>query len=103
MSKITPMFTKITFYVITFYLFTSIKKYMQVVDLGVRRCRLHDSTNQMLRDAQIIGHASYLYIYIYIYIYIYKYIYIYIYIMYIRINAVYVNQCLEDGYVVVIN
>ena len=25
----------ITFYVITFYLFTSIKKYMQMVDLGV--------------------------------------------------------------------
>ena len=58
MSKITSVFTKITFYVITFYLFTSINKYMQVVDLGVRRCRMHDSTNQMLRDAQIIGCAD---------------------------------------------
>ena len=40
MSKIRSVFTKTTFYVITFYLFTSIIKYMQVVDLGVRRCRL---------------------------------------------------------------
>ena len=58
MSKIISVFTKITFYVITFYLFTSIKQYMQMVDLGVRRCRMHDSTNQMLRDAQIIGCAD---------------------------------------------
>ena len=34
------MLTKTTFYVITFYLFISIKKDMQVVDVGVRRCRL---------------------------------------------------------------
>ena len=31
---------------------------MQLDDLGVRRCRMRDSTNQMLRDAQIIGCAD---------------------------------------------
>ena len=48
MSKITSVFTKITFYVITFYLFTFIKKYTQMVYLGVRCADMPQSANMPL-------------------------------------------------------
>ena len=59
MSKITSVFTEITFYVITFYLFTSIKKYIcKWLIWGLDDAALHHSTNQMLHDAQIMGCAD---------------------------------------------
>ena len=58
MSKITSVFTKITFYIIIFTYSLLSKNICKWLIWGLDDAAYHDSTNQMLRDTQIIGCAD---------------------------------------------